>query len=35
MIAKVSTQADPLDRRPHELGLAAAIAIGDAQEREG
>lgn len=35
VIVKLSTQTDPLDRRKHELQLAAAIAIGDALAREG
>ena len=35
VIVKLSTQRQPLDRALHELGLAAAMAIGDALEREG
>ncbi|OGO56502.1 MAG: hypothetical protein A2V85_03530 [Chloroflexi bacterium RBG_16_72_14] len=35
VIVKLSTHAAPLDRDKHELQLAAAIAIGDALEREG
>ena len=35
VIVKLSTQPDPLDREKHELQLAAAVAIGDALEREG
>jgi oligopeptide/dipeptide ABC transporter ATP-binding protein len=35
VIVKLSTHSDPLDREQHELGLAAAVAIGDALEREG
>lgn len=34
VIVKLSTHAEPLDRDKHELQLAAAIAIGDALERE-
>jgi CubicO group peptidase (beta-lactamase class C family) len=35
VIVKLSTHPMPLDREKHELALAAAIAIGDALEREG
>jgi CubicO group peptidase (beta-lactamase class C family) len=35
VIVKLSTHPVPLDEAKHELALAAAIAIGDALEREG
>jgi CubicO group peptidase (beta-lactamase class C family) len=35
VIVKLSTQAEPLDRVKDGLQLAAAVAIGDALEREG
>ncbi len=34
VIVKLSTQPIPLDEAKHELALAAAVAIGDALERE-
>ena len=34
VIVKLSTHSDPLDREQHELALAAAVAIGDALERD-
>jgi CubicO group peptidase (beta-lactamase class C family) len=35
VIVKLSSQPVPLDEAKHDLALAAAIAIGDALEREG